>query len=516
MEIPQSSAVTFEEILRRSDLFPTNFPTSNNRIRAIAGSDKKKQKTIVSQALDTRVILHPRVASLIRDFLNIKKDYGTDIERRVYDNLAANLNIDAAGSSSTFSFPLSSQLDEVNQFIQRLIVKRPLAFFLPNDIGILRSGIQVKNNPRNVSGNEWLVVGKSADCKIPFHSYMSYNEMQISALVGTSTPSFFINNGSRNNCARIGYEINHEPCGVIQGLVGARFEKPNLMEWQHVMITQQQNVEVNGYGKRTPSTHNSALLQVWAKFYGQAGVKSTPLDSIKDSEVYYFPTYAEAEEYIDSPAYNALSVEERYFVRHSRYEIFNISVYKRRMRITADIMLLDANDRAQNIRKNTQEYTVNKRVFLDVVGLGLGVWRYKEEQNQWFVDAVGESIEQLSLPNVAFVHFSWVQVDSCLHARHGGVLKCKSGNEIRILFGNRSHAERIGPVFNKWEPDTTSSQQLLVTTYPWDSNSFPGNEYWLGSLSASGDPAAACFSTIPELQNPYINPFHNKIYLCKM
>jgi hypothetical protein len=53
-----------------------------------------------------------------------------------------------------------------------------------------------------------------------------------------------------------------------------------------------------------------------------------------------------------------------------------------------------------------------------------------------------------------------------------------------------------------------------VASYAWDGNAFPGNEYWKGFLSSSGDPAAACCSMIGELQNAWINEeFPNRQFL---
>lgn len=424
--------IPFAKLVEQSNSFNKNigaFPTTANKIASIAGNDTAKQQTIECQAHKTRPIMHGKTLQLIKDFLSLKKQLGTDIEKKLYESM-----------------------DE-NAFIDRLLIKRPLMFMNPHDEYLLQ------NKKEGVGGFENIGTAKEK-APLVLKDYLSYDEMQVSALLGVSVPTYFINNGDRHNMAKPGKPGTFEEQGVYVGLVGARFEIPGKMEYQHMIVTPAQNKSSYGYGKSASpekSTVATKLLECWASFYGHTCA-----------------TFEEAQ-----------SDTSGRFIKINNSEYLDGAIYKERMRMVIEPFLFDANDRAQEC---------NKKAFLHIVGLGLGVWKKTDKQTEIMVQAYKEALQKHNLSSISDVSFSYIP--ECAGLKNGDFITTKN-NSIKIMFSKRNPADKL---------TENDKDKLLIAQYAWDGNAYPGNEYWTGKLSASGDPAAACCSTIPELQNPLINP----------
>lgn len=461
---------TFEQKVRP---FPLTTNTFDGMVKDIT-DPKEKEKLLqehLEHAKNTHPILHNKTIQLIEDFLTTKKKYGSKVEKELYKNMTH------------------------EEFITRLLTKRPLTFLNIHDYYILQNGktgfgatekerheyfvCKHENRPqrdeRESSGGFERIGTDNEDPDLSFRDYISYDEMQISALLGVSTPTHFINDGSRINAGVPGQEGTFTKKGIMVGTVGARFHRAGVMEYPHIIVSKHQNTEENGYGKQS----KNELLKTWAKFY----------------EIDHFATYEEAKN--DTTGR---------FIKLKDDTFFDIITYKKRMRMVVEPFLLDAQHRGKQ---------ANKKVYVSASGLGLGVWaiqEIKEQQSHFLAEVYAETLEEHDLDHISDIDFTWWP----------GLKKV----------GTHAHAEKIkntkihitkNPACPKIEED-----KLLVTQYAWDANAFPGNEYHKvtkklleGSvyptkldrndpaydLITSADPAAVGCSLIQELQNPYINPF---------
>jgi hypothetical protein len=419
---------------------------------------------IAWMAENVRSILHKKVYDLCTQFINIKKQYGTLIERPFYTH----------------------KCNTVPTFLNRLLQKRPVVFMNETDTTCLRNGQQPSPS--------FTEIGKETQCE-PFvlEEYISYDEMQISAFLSVCVPTFFINNGTKGNRANIddsygfayvsflslpppGSSINpsHTQDGILVGMVGARFERPGYMEYKHCAITPGQNTIGNGYGKRDidhSQNQDVRILHMWEDFYG--------LDiPIEDATPFYFPLYDEVTK--NTYTYN------KYIVNIGSNMYFHTQVYKLRLKYILKPFLVFSNNAASSF---------GKKAHVRATGLGLGVWRLDNIQIELTLVVFDELLCELLLPHVANVDICYFADGMKCGETESGHIHTGKGNGNSILFNSASIniADPIGP------------GKILIANYPWDSNAYPGNEYWLGMLNSSMDPAAACCSLISELQNPEIN-----------
>jgi len=436
--------ISYDELIKKSDEFNDticNFPLGiEHRIKDVVARESTQTQQQIKEEIQDFAnsvfsIMHNKVRELILDFLHNKQNFGTDIEKHYYKQ-----------------YENQTHDDIIQNFIYRLLLKRPMAFYNSYDTYRLRH----KNGTENITGNSdniFVNIGKTTqDPIVNLEEYISYDEMQISALLGVAVPTLFINKGHRQNKGI--YEKDSKKYtkkGIYVGLVGTRFERKELMEYQHIIINKIQNTKEKGYGL---SDKNESKLTMWERFYGEK-----------------FPTYEDAQKNIVR------------YVQISDNKYFNKSIYKTRIKMSVLPFLMHANDVA--IKEE-------KKAYCRVVGLGLGVWAVaKELQTKLMLEVYKDILNEYDFSDISNIEFLYMNSP-------GFNFSDLSKNKSIIL--NFTQEDPANPI-----PNPNPENNILVAMYAWDGNSFPGNEYWNEGLTASGDPAAACCSLITELQNPYIN-----------
>ena len=432
-------------LIRRSKnvLYKYRFPVETNRIETL--SKYGFSDVILDHANRTRPLLNSKLKPFVTSFIKLMKN-----EPR-YN---AVYNGDFKGE----------------KFVDRCLKNRPLAFFKSNDDCILKCGTEKRHMFTQIGTNQE---------KRPFalKNLISYEEMAFSSFIMVSTPTLFINSGGRYNSAVPSRNNDFEREGVYIACVGARLTKPGFNEWRHMVVTQQQNKAINGYGKYADKNSiKTKILNMWAEFYEMPEKRFFSYDEINKSMKNRFVSF-------------------KCKITENKTAYFDKIVFRKRMKAIVETFLLEADSRGAE---------AGKKVFCHIVGLGMGKWKPaglpNHVQSTISIDLTVQLLKQLNLTKVANVDFSWIE-DNRGAVRHNSVVKTGGGCNCKITFSKRDPAAKLRG---------QNGGKLLVAMYAWDGNSYPGNEYWLATkrkhlIRGSGDSAAAACSTISELQNPDIN-----------
>ncbi|XP_004933554.2 uncharacterized protein LOC101747151 [Bombyx mori] len=454
-----------EDIINRSKNFSIPFPIESVRL------DKLKKHRPIDRLKrnisGTYPIIHERILMLMTHFLLYKREFGSSIEKAFYKDMT------------------------IPELIDRLLLKRAVSFMGELDSYLLLSGESGEDGWENVGTLQQRP-------PLLLENVLSYDEMKLSAFLFVSGPTECINDGSRHNSGVV-KDDDIEQEAIIIGAIGPRFERTNRMDYEDIVISSTQNSEERGYGEHvTPTTCLHVLRHTYTRDASLAKHAWRQLWA----ELYQVHSYT----YEELSARLAGAASDRYVKLPRGGAWFDNEVYYKRICILAETVLLEAEGRARG-----------RSVFLNVVGCGLGVWKISPHQTDvyvlTFLERIRAMLDEEALDHITDVNFAYIRASDNVTALFTKTNEIEnSTSTVKSLFvANKKHPK--GGVSVQLEDREPASRlhgrhrgKLLVLIYPWDGNAHPGNEFWLGSLTGSGDPAAACSTQVAELHNAHVNP----------
>lgn len=492
----KSSTLT-DTLVARTEHFVKKYPSIKlQKTNTLDYFIKNQSKTDVDQiqkdicffAQTATIFLSVQVKKLIRNFIEFKKIHGNQKEKLYYKSM-----------------------DE-NEFIKKLMLKK---YFVYARLG---GGLYVHN------GKKLSVYSSGLDeNEFDIHNSLTLDEVKIGAFIGAISGTHFINDGSRTNNARFEKPQDHLGKGWVAAQVGACFEKENILEWQEVFITKNQNTVENGYGKQNKNGGTAHdYKKLWQEFY-----------ELKEP----LPTFGEVKQFCKTMPEPKTIEEVHYIKLDAKGTIyFNLEVYKKRM----EAVLIPFLKMADELGIHHE-----KEVCLYATGLGLGVWAqvpasystlqnietlpkvirdefrsyFKIEQNQ-VIDVLKYlcSYVQIKIYESYFakhqdsrikkVYLSWFMnnhhnKDTMLQTIDTKPTHYKNDVSKKVTRWNKTEVfwTTLPPASPFFENET----MLNVSNFAWDGATQVGNEYWIEALTASADPAAAAACHITTYQNPHIN-----------
>lgn len=326
---------------------PWELPTKNNQVSSF------NPNQIARDALETNVVLHPRLPKLFSSFLEFKRRHGSGLEKGLYARMNA------------------------HDLAARLIKKRALHFTNASDFTVLRDKRVIPN-----AHQDWLRVGRDDEGEIHLEDYLSYDEMMLSSLIGSSGPTFFINTGARNNAAKIDEAKLHQKRGIIVGLVGTRFHAKAQMDNPICGLI---------HNQKSAYAQDPRLTKIFRDFFDPESTS----EGVKVYDAGHFQ------------------------------QTFDKSVYKGRIRISIETALLEADSRAA---------ADGVKAHLFLAGLGLGVWRESAQQLQWYFEEVAACIKRLDLQHVNVLELGW---DHCPSSVKDELIATGAGHGIKVLVSSK-------------------------------------------------------------------------------